>query len=52
MRRSPELSSASILSISIVVGILGLVVYFLATPLTPSQRIATGHAAVTEVITR
>lgn len=47
-----ELSNAAILSISGMVGILGLVVYFLASPLTPVQRIASGHAAISEVVTR
>jgi hypothetical protein len=51
-RQSPELSSAKILGISAVVGILGLIVYFLATPLTPAQRIALGHAAISEVVTQ
>jgi hypothetical protein len=35
-----------------IVAILGLTAYFLATPLTPTQRIAAGHAAVNEVVTR
>jgi hypothetical protein len=31
---------------------LGLIAYFPATPLTPTQRIATGHAAISEVVTQ
>ena len=51
-RRNTELSNAAILSISGTVGIVGLVAYLLASPLTPAQRIALGHAAVSEVLTR
>jgi hypothetical protein len=50
--RSTELSSAAILGISAIVGIVGLIVYFLATPLTPAQRIALGHAVISETVTR
>jgi hypothetical protein len=52
MRKNTELSSVSILSIAVAIAILGLISYFLATPLTPLQRIATGHAAISEVLTR
>jgi hypothetical protein len=47
-----ELSNAAILGIAATAGILGLIIYFLATPLTPAQRIASAHATVSEVVTR
>ena len=37
-----ELSNAAILGIAATAGILGLIIYFLATPLTPAQRISLG----------
>jgi hypothetical protein len=51
-KRSTELSSAAILGIAAIVAIVGLAVYFIATPLTPSQRVALGHAAVSETVMR
>jgi hypothetical protein len=47
-----ELSAAAILGVSALVGILGPIIYYLAVPLTPAQRIALGHAAISEVVTR
>ena len=46
-KRNPEeLSDFSMLAIGLTVAVIGLAGYMLVAPLTPSERIAVGHAAV------
>jgi hypothetical protein len=52
VQQNPELSSASILVISVVVALAGLVAYCLLTPISPAKMVALGHAAMSESITR
>ena len=46
-KRNPEgLSDFSMLAIALTVAVIGLAGYMLVAPLTPTERIAVGHAAV------
>ena len=50
-RKNSELSTLSILAISVVFAILGSIFYGLMAPIPPAKRIALAHAAVNEMAT-
>jgi hypothetical protein len=45
-----ELSSASILLISMVIATMGAAAYFLLTPISPAKMVALEHAAISEPV--
>jgi hypothetical protein len=51
-KRRSELSSASILVISMVITAIGGAFYLLATPISPAKMVALEHAALSEPVTR
>lgn len=52
MKRGSELSTVSILAISLIIAVVGLVAYLLLTPLSPAKLIALDYAALNEPISR
>jgi hypothetical protein len=50
--RHSELSSASILLISVVIATIGAAAYFLLTPISPAKMIALEHAAISQPVIR
>ena len=51
-RNSDDLSSLVILAISMAIAVIGFVAYVLVTPMSPAQRVAAGHSAVSEPVIR
>jgi len=50
--RHSELSSASILAISMVIAAVGCAAYLLVAPISPAKIVALEHAAINESVTR
>jgi hypothetical protein len=47
-----ELSTVSILAISLAIAMVGLVAYLLVTPVSPAKLVALEHAALNDSIPR
>jgi hypothetical protein len=52
MAKRDELSTLSLLGVSLAFAVVGLAAYLLLVPISPNVRVAMGHAAIDDPIAR